>query len=96
MADLPPDAQSYRIAAVVPCMDTRVSVRGWPCWENERDRCWNCLGDGTRAIVTDVEVERFGMAWNHRPMPMSLPWSWHSEGSPIGPNETHVWREVPR
>ena len=54
---IPPDAKRVVLAAVVPCWDRRQRELGWPCWDEDRDRCPGCLGDRTRTVVTDIEVE---------------------------------------
>ncbi len=55
---LPADARNPRIAAEVPCSDFWQRKWGWPCWDDEADRCPGCLGDGWRTVVTDVKIER--------------------------------------
>ena len=69
-SDLPPDAVGFRIAAVVPC-DGATPCHVMPGhaprpWDGG---CPGCLGDGTRVVVTDVEVERHETirAWREVP-----------------------------
>ena len=61
MTAIPPDAKRVVLAAVVPCDATTCSdpcdgLVGSPCSDdpNVLDRC---NGDGTRTVVTDIEVE---------------------------------------
>ena len=62
--NIPDDATRVVLAAVVPCADShRMQTPGkkpwcvaWPHVQN--GRCDGCLGDGTRVVITDVEVER--------------------------------------
>ena len=51
MTPIPPDAQRYVIAAVVPC------GQGYSECRDRAYRCEGCNGDGTRTVVTDIEVE---------------------------------------
>ena len=56
MADaIPPDARKVVLAAVVPCAE-------WPerkSCTHEFYSCVGCLRDGTRTVVTDIEVRRY-------------------------------------
>lgn len=56
MTGIPDDAISYRIAAVVPCLDPI-----GPCPAGTFVTCGAgiCNGDGTRVVATDVDVERY-------------------------------------
>lgn len=51
MTPIPPDAKRYVIAAVVPC------GQGYSECRDRAYRCEGCNGDGTRTVVTDIEVE---------------------------------------
>lgn len=51
MTPIPPDAKRYVIAAVVPC------GQGYSECRDRAYRCEGCNGDGTRSVVTDIEVE---------------------------------------
>lgn len=56
---IPPDARKVVLAAVVSCDTTTF---GKPlceadCWLSPNEACVDCNGDGTRTVVTDIEVE---------------------------------------
>jgi hypothetical protein len=48
---IPPDAKRVVLAAVVPCAQRFTECR------DRAYRCEQCNGDGTRTVVTDIEVE---------------------------------------
>ncbi len=71
MTAIPADAERVVLAAVVPC-----EVAGDPYYCTGRDddtpcRWKSCNGDGTRTVVTDIEVVRYktddGQAWGADP-----------------------------
>ena len=59
---IPPDAKRVVLAAVVPCGqpcpdDYEPCDRGRHHCVTRPEPCSRCRGDGTRTVVTDIEVE---------------------------------------
>lgn len=66
MSGLPDDAIGYRLAAIVPC--AYEVFNGPACENNKHGECAHyeddvCQGDGTRVVITDIEVKP---TWHRR------------------------------